>query len=135
MKFAKAAFSFVICCSALSISAPIWAKDSPAPAKIQAQKTVDFTQPAGDWKSDWGPVSIQQSSDGNVTGSWIEGKDKVGKIVKGKFDKTKRVCVFDFEETWTKKTGTATLSLSADGKKLAGTWVRGKDRGNWEMKR
>ncbi len=126
-----------MCCLLLLIfsseSASMSAPHSPAKEIIKTSGNLD--KPAGDWISDWGPVSIRQSADGNVTGSWTEGKDKVGKIVKGTYDKAKRVCVFDFLETWTKKTGTATLKLSKDGKKLSGSWVRGKDKGTWEMKR
>lgn len=126
-----------LCCFLLLIFSSNSASSSaPQSAARESTKTSsNLDQPAGDWISDWGPVSIRQSADGNVTGSWTEGKDKIGKIIKGTYDKTKRVCVFDFLETWTKKKGTATLKLSNDGKKLSGSWIRGKDKGTWEMKR
>lgn len=130
-------FSIVFCCFISSICrVPSSAEDGSQLGKRESvQKVVDLNRPAGEWVSDWGPVSIKQAADGTVSGSWTEGKNKLGKILKGKYDASKRTCTFDFLETWTGKGGTANLKLSPDGKKLAGSWVRGKDKGTWEMKR
>ncbi|MBX9573748.1 MAG: hypothetical protein K2X77_32930 [Candidatus Obscuribacterales bacterium] len=129
-------FSIVFCFWFSSVCcAPTFSENESQTKRKAVQKAVDLDRPAGDWMSDWGPVSIKQAADGTVTGSWTEGKNKLGRILRGKYDESKRSCSFEFIETWTGKRGSARLALSPDGKKLSGSWVRGKDKGTWEMKR
>jgi hypothetical protein len=89
----------------------------------------------GEWVSEWGPVKFSTDKSGTVSGSWEEGKNKIGKISAGKFDSATGALAYDFIETWTGLKGKATMKLSASHKQLAGTWVRGKDKGTWTMHR
>ena len=128
--------SIVFCLFGCSLCAAAPSENkSRVKIKGVTQKGVNSDNPAGEWVSDWGPVNIKQAASRTLTGSWTEGKGKLGKILKGSYDKSKRSCNFHFVETWTGKKGTANLHLSADGRKLSGSWVRGKDNGTWEMKR
>lgn len=120
---------------------PVFGQTSNKPATVKTtadthqQKTAQADSPSGNWKSEWGPVSIKKDSGTTFSGSWEEGKSKIGKIHSGNFDPKTRLFEFDFTETWTGLKGRAKLKLSDDNSTLAGSWIRGKDKGEWKMQR
>jgi hypothetical protein len=97
---------------------------------------------AGVWDSTWGPVTIECADVEDygsvpIAGSWVQGPGQVGVIKSGTFDSAKGVLEFAFDEPWHNQSGTAVLSLSADGKKLKGTWkfTTSGGSGSWVMTR
>ena len=120
---------------------------TPAPSSINTGRTV-----AGTWQSDFGPVTLQQdSADGQqfaaVSGFWIQGagvgacplaastRGCRGVITKGTFNPVTGVLEFSYDEDWVAKTGSARLTLSPDGRMLAGTWTQPGSSGTWTMLR
>jgi hypothetical protein len=100
-----------------------------------AAETID-----GVWDSNWGPVTIKCGRQGNelvpITGSWVQGPGMEGVIKSGTFDPARRILRFVFDEPWHNQSGTAVLSLSADGKTLSGTWkFTDGGSGSWTMTR
>ena len=100
------------------------------------------TSIAGVWDSNWGPATIECADVEDygsvpITGSWKQGPGQVGVIKSGTFDSAKGVLEFAFDEPWHNQSGTAVLSLSADGKTLKGTWrfTTSGGGGNWTMTR
>ncbi|HEX4592364.1 MAG TPA: protein kinase [Gemmataceae bacterium] len=94
---------------------------------------------AGNWESDWGPVTLEHGSikvdhSVTVTGSYLVEGDKRGVITQGTFDPVQRTLHFTFAESWWNGTGSADLRLSADGNKLEGTWRNSNsESGVWTM--
>jgi choice-of-anchor C domain-containing protein len=90
---------------------------------------------AGNWDSNWGPVTITQSpGDGSISGSWQQ-RAGLGTIKRGTFDpNTKQVKLF-FYQPWNGENGSASLSMSEDGRTMTGTWQHGFGNGNWIMTR
>ncbi|NJM45128.1 MAG: hypothetical protein HC860_02380 [Alkalinema sp. RU_4_3] len=95
---------------------------------------------AGEWRSDWGQVKFNS----NLSGSWNQPGSGVGQIKSGSFDSKKCKLVFQYYQSWNDMDGTATLVLSENGNRLAGTWIqqrRGSNRigsggsGSWIMTR
>lgn len=94
--------------------------------------------PAGDisgtWKSAYGPVTLRVHN-GGVTGSWNQGRGKIGKIVSGAYQPQARTLTFKYYQDWNKQNGSAALKLSGDGKRLTGTWKQPSGSGVWTLKR
>jgi hypothetical protein len=105
------------------------AKSELSSAKFKASDVI------GSWKSEWGPVNFEHSKDGIFSGSWKEGQAKIGKISDGKFSQADGKLSFNFVETWTGLKGHAVLHLSDNCQQLGGSWLRGKDKGEWTMHR
>jgi len=124
----------------LALFTQIPAQSSPAKVEGAARsevltakfKTSDLV---GQWKSEWGPVQFKQGKNGIFSGSWKEGEAKIGKISDGKFSPADAKLSFNFIETWSGLKGQAILKLSNDRQHLSGSWVRGKDKGEWTMHR
>jgi hypothetical protein len=90
---------------------------------------------SGLWQSDWGPVTLHVDANGDVTGSWDQGKGTPGTIKSGHFDAKSRHLDITFYQPWNNENGTAALDLSDDGLKLAGTWKHSSGSGTWTMTR
>ena len=101
----------------------------------------------GIWDSDWGYVTLQTAPiQGkkalSVTGSYVHAKDQTGLINSGTFYPGTGVLEFAFEEPWRGKQvkGTATLTLSVNGKRFKGPTTtvnekNGNDKGVLSMTR
>ncbi|MBI2265502.1 MAG: hypothetical protein HYU64_10070 [Armatimonadetes bacterium] len=95
---------------------------------------------SGTWKSDWGPVTLQHGAiqggqPVGVTGHWVQGPDKRGTFTGGSYNPSTGVVTLNYYEPWKKISGSATLTLSADGKTLSGTWKQPDGAGSWTMTR
>ena len=94
---------------------------------------------SGQWKGDWGPVTLRQ--DGlSITGSYEEGTaavPKPGIITSGTFNLATRILVITFYQDWDKMKGSATFTLSQDGTRLNGMATEsGPDEswsGRWDL--
>src|SRR6185369_6346249 len=112
MKFNYRQFSFSFLFIAAAFS---WQLVDPACAETEKKESAKATNPSsindvvGNWVSEWGPVKFETDKAGVVSGSWEEGKNKIGKISSGKFDASTGSLGYDFCETWTGLKGKATL--------------------------
>lgn len=94
---------------------------------------------SGQWKGDYGPVTLQQ--DGlSITGSYEEGtaaRPKPGTITSGTFNLATRILVITTYQDWNKMKGSATFTLSQDGTRLNGTTTEsgpdGSFSGRWDL--
>jgi S1-C subfamily serine protease len=95
----------------------------------------------GEWASSFGPVTLEHgriSSDldpVDVSGSWIQGPDKVGEITSGTFDPGEGVLEIAYTQPWDNTEGTAVFALSKDGNTLDGTYEQKGVRGAWTLTR
>jgi hypothetical protein len=59
-----------------------------------------------------------------------------GIVTRGTFDPATRVLHFEFDEPWHGESGTATFTMSPDGKTLSGTWTfTTGGGGSWTLER
>lgn len=119
-------------------SAPAKNESALGEKKQVAKTELDASAPntvVGNWVSEWGPVVFKDDGKGIISGSWEEGKNKIGKIEDGQFNPSTGELQFDFCETWTGLKGKAKLKLSTDHNEISGSWTRGKDKGTWKMHR
>jgi hypothetical protein len=100
---------------------------------------------AGNWQSDWGPVVFNE----DLTGSWNQRKSAIGQLVgggvgqilEGNYNPKTRRLIFVYYQPWNQMNGTVTMTLSADGNRLTGTWTQHRgsnlpglfDSGTWTM--
>jgi hypothetical protein len=89
---------------------------------------------SGTWNSDWGPVTLRVHQ-GRVTGSWAQGRGRVGKITGGSWNPQTGTLTFTYSQDWNKQKGSTTLRLSPDGRRLTGTWKQTSGNGTWSMTR
>ena len=94
----------------------------------------------GKWQSNWGPVFFKA----DLTGSWYQGSaSKVGQIKDWTYDPKTRSLVFHYYQPWNQMSGTGTLTLLEDSKRLAGSWTQQSEfgapgsggSGGWTMTR
>jgi hypothetical protein len=102
-------------------------KSVPAPPRIE-----DLI---GVWDSDFGKVTLETNKSGVVSGYWIQGINKKGKITGGTFTPGTRKLNFSITQPWNNEKGSATFTLSADGTKLDGSWKHSSGNGTWQMTR
>ncbi|MCX7719052.1 MAG: hypothetical protein N2111_11725 [Candidatus Sumerlaeaceae bacterium] len=116
----------------------------PAPPAPRAPAVPTGTSDAssdlsGDWESQWGPVTFVPDTGqgkGNVyTGHWHQGDRGTGVIIEAKFDAITRILLMRYYQPWNKQSGTARLTLSADGSTLEGAWTQPSESGTWRMTR
>ena len=94
---------------------------------------------AGTWLSNWGPVTLVVKPSGNgvqISGFYQENVGQKGTIENGSFDPKTRQLVYSYLQSWSNKNnekGTATLTLSQDGKTMAGRWQQSKKSGPYTM--
>jgi hypothetical protein len=107
----------------------------PDDSKSQAGVAI-----VGKWQSDWGPVFFKP----DLTGYWYQGSAaKVGQIKGWTYDSKTRKLIFRYYQSRNQMNGTATLTLSEDGKRLAGGWTQQSEfgapgsggSGGWTMTR
>jgi formylglycine-generating enzyme required for sulfatase activity len=109
-------------------------KDLTAPT--QPQRSI-----AGQWESDWGPVTlshkpIEGTDPVPVTGFFQPEPDKKGTITVGSFDPVQGLLKITCAEPWRSGTSSAVLKASSDGNKLEGTWTNDSNQsGIWTMLR
>jgi hypothetical protein len=92
------------------------------------------------WDSTYGPVTLEHDavagSDAvKVTGSWVQGPGKEGKITDGTFDPKAGTLEITYTETWSGTAGTASFKLSEDGDTLDGSYEQPDSRGAWILTR
>ncbi|MEQ8168586.1 MAG: hypothetical protein ABRQ38_06790 [Candidatus Eremiobacterota bacterium] len=100
---------------------------------IQSVNAASNPGVAGKWQSDWGTVTLKHKAivdnkKVSVTGFWEQGKDKIGQIKGGTFNPSTSTLTFSYYQSWNNVYGTATFTLSSNGKILSGEWVQ--DNGN-----
>jgi hypothetical protein len=111
---------------------------TPTPKASQAPRVEGV---AGVWGSTFGDVTLEHDElDGDdpvdVTGSWIQGPDKVGEITSGTFDPSEGTLEIGYTENWEGGVeGTAFFELSEDGDTLSGTYEQPNSRGEWVLSR
>ncbi len=94
---------------------------------------------AGTWLSNWGPVTFVVKPAGNgvqISGSFQQNVGQKGTIENGSFDPKTRQLAFSYLESWNNpnnKKGTATLTLSEDGKTMDGRWKLSNTSRNYTM--
>lgn len=82
----------------------------------------------GEWESNWGKVTlvhgiIEGDKPVKVTGYWIQDSDKNrGVFRSGTFDPRAGTLKMSYWQSWNLMLGTANFKLSADGKRLEGSW-------------
>jgi hypothetical protein len=113
-------------------------------AEMKGLNKCDPLQPihfnlAGQWKSQWGPVTIQAAANDSWSGSWVQ-NGGTGVLDKGAYDLRAGTLVFSTYQPWNKAIGTAFFKLSQDGRTLEGTWnlkrTNGsEDHGPWSLTR
>jgi CubicO group peptidase (beta-lactamase class C family) len=107
----------------------------------QSHAAPEASDVAGIWDSDWGLTALETTPVKNkktlaVSGSYIAGKDQTGLIKFGTFDPATGVLEFTFEEPWRNASkGSASLKITADGKRMKGTYRQGDEKGDWSMTR
>lgn len=127
----------------IRIGGTIYRSDAPIVVTV-APRTQAGPQPpsaptmCGNWSSDFGSVTFVcgQVRDGQIatiTGFWNQASDKRGAIISGAFDLATRVLTFSYYQDWSDQNGTATLTLSPDGRRLQGTWKQPNGQGTWSM--
>lgn len=94
----------------------------------------------GQWASTFGPVTLEHGrirgdDPVDVTGSWLQGSDKLGEITSGTYDPAARTLEIAYVETWSEVEGTATFDLSRNGNTLEGTYEQPGARGAWTLTR
>jgi hypothetical protein len=94
----------------------------------------------GQWSSTFGPVTLEHGTirgdaPVDVTGSWLQGPDKEGRITSGNYDPDARTLEIAYIETWSDVEGTASFELSRDGDTLEGTYEQPGARGAWTLTR
>lgn len=82
----------------------------------------------GEWDSNWGKVTmvhgaIVDDKPVKVTGYWIQGEEKNRGIFRsGTFDPKTGILKLSYWQSWNFMLGSATFKMSADGKRLEGSW-------------
>jgi hypothetical protein len=91
---------------------------------------------AGTWLSNWGPVTLVVKPAGNgvqISGFLQQDPGNKGTIENGSFDPKTRQLVFSYRQPWNNEKGTTTVTLSEDGKTMAGNWKQSKASGPYTM--
>jgi hypothetical protein len=91
---------------------------------------------AGTWLSNWGLVTLVATPVANgvqISGSLQQDAGQKGTIENGTFDPGRRELRFSYVQHWNGARGTATLTLSSDGRHLTGRWTQPQGSGPYSM--
>lgn len=89
----------------------------------------------GSWNSNFGPVQIQCTRSGHVSGYWDQSQGKRGLIQTGSFDPGTGSLWIDYYMPWKNLKGHANFTLNRSGSVLAGSYQQADGSGNWTLSR